>query len=139
MSHAIILIPTLFTGFLPMNMFRNQRNSGIQRPGFQSTSCTGASLGSCLLLCPVFASFNSAAHLLLPVFVTVLPLPCSDSLSSPSLCFPVSSFQSHSHCCLVVDFSCKPKSLFWSQPLPGHYYLICSGHVSPPSEPPILV
>lgn len=47
-----------------------------------------------------------------------------------SLCFPVSSFQSHSYS-LVIDLSCKLKTLFWSQSLPGHYYLICSGHVSP--------
>lgn len=107
-SHAIIWIPTLFTGFLVMGMFRNQRNSGIRRPGFQSASCKGASSGRCLLSCPVFASINSAAHQLLPVFVTGLSLPYCDSLSSPSLCYPVSSFQSHSHHCLLVDLSSNP-------------------------------
>lgn len=136
---AIIWIPMLFTGFSLMSMFRNWRHSAIQRPGFQSASCTRTSLGRCLLFCPVYTSFKSAAHLLLPVFVTVLSLPYFESLSGSSLCFPVSSFQSHSHHCLVVELSCKAKSLFWSQPLPGHCCLICSDHASPPFEPPSSV
>lgn len=133
------MISTLFTSFFADNSVQKSRKKGYLEARIPVCIFTGASFKRYFLFCSGFAVFNSAAHLLLAIFVVVLS-PTTTPCPVPFLPLSKTHFLLSSFFISVSfsAFSCHRflKSLFWAQLLPGHYYLIWFCHILPPPKHP---